>query len=296
MFSKFQERFAIPEICEFFAMSEGVFYLSNHTRNSYGINAVGHHGFIFRWKLHDIMVLVTIDPGTGDIWRDPKTSFAKRAPYAEGGELLIKLQTRSDWVGYWKSGAATEKKLAQDVFKKGDLYFRTGDALRRNNDGYWFFLDRLGDTYRWKSENVSTAEVSVVLGQYPGLLEANVYGVLVPGHDGRAGCAAVSLDPSTNVERFDWVNFTKYVRKQLPRYAVPVFVRVLDGEVDKLASHNNKQIKGPLRLEGVDPSAQGSKVQGGEKHRVFWMPPKGDRYVPFEQKDWDGLVAGKAKL
>ncbi|MCJ1355531.1 MAG: hypothetical protein MMC33_005523 [Icmadophila ericetorum] len=294
--SKFQERFAIPEKFEFFASTESMFYLSNHTRSSYGINAVGHHGFYFRWKYHDVMVLATIDPETGDMWRDPDTGLAKRAPYAKGGELLIRMATQNDWVGYWNSSAATEKKLARNVFKKGDIYFRTGDALRRDDDGYWFFLDRLGDTYRWKSENVSTAEVSSVLGQYPGLLEANVYGVLVPNHDGRAGCAAVALDPSASLDRFDWVGFTKYVRKMLPRYAVPVFLRILDGEVSKLASHNNKQIKGPLRLEGVDPSTQGSKVEGGENHRLFWLPPKGDRYVPFEQKNWDNLVAGRARL
>lgn len=82
---------------------------------------------------------------------------------------------------YWGNNQATQKKFERDVFAKGDLYYRTGDALRRTSDGRWFFQDRLGDTFRWKSENVSTAEVAEVIGKFPGVVEANVYGVLVPG-------------------------------------------------------------------------------------------------------------------
>ena len=94
------------------------------------------------------------------------------------------------------------RKFARNVFRKGDLYYRSGDSLKRTPDGRWSFLDRLGDTFRWKGENVSTAEVSECLGKFPGVVDANVYGVQVPNHDGRAGCAALLLDPSV-IENFD---------------------------------------------------------------------------------------------
>ena len=136
----------------------------------------------------------------------------------------------------------------RNVFKKGDLFYRTGDALRRDADGLWFFMDRLGDTFRWKSENVSTAEVSEVLGNYPGIVEANVYGVEVPGHDGRAGCAAIYIDPA-QLDSFDFNALLKYSQQKLPKYAVPVFIRVLNNIT---AMHNNKQNKVPLRNDGID--------------------------------------------
>ncbi len=194
--------------------------------------------------------------------------------------------------GYWRNADATAKKFIRDVFRKGDLWYRSGDALRRTPDGRWFFLDRLGDTYRWKSENVSTAEVAEVFGRFSGIVEANVYGVLVPGHDGRAGCAALYIAPEER-EQFDFNALVKHARESLPRYAVPVFLRII-GELRPI--HNNKQNKVPLREEGVDPAARGSKVDGGEADRVLWIPPRGERYVEFRKGDWEGLVGGLARL
>lgn len=142
---------------------------------------MGHHGAILRHKFRDIYVPVEIDIDTNEILRDPKTGFAKRKSYEEGGEILVNIPSESAFVGYWKNPEATEKKFERNVFKKGDLFYRTGDALRRTPDGRWFFLDRLGDTFRWKSENVSTAEVAECLGNFLGVVEASVYGVKVPG-------------------------------------------------------------------------------------------------------------------
>ena len=142
-------------------------------------------------------VPVEIDVETGDIARDARTGWARRVPYEEGGEILIAQPPTitPPFPGYYKNQEATDKKYVRDVFREGDLYYRTGDALRRDADGRWFFLDRLGDTFRWKGENVSTAEVSETLGRYPGILEATVYGVSLPGHDGKAGMAAIYVDP-----------------------------------------------------------------------------------------------------
>lgn len=294
VWKRFQERFNVPEVVEFFNSSEGMLALYNWSRGDYSAGCVGHHGALMRYMTH-FYVPVQIDHETNEIVKDPKTGFAKRTSYSEGGEILVKLHSKDAFAGYWNNPAATEKKYITDVFQKGDLYYRSGDALRRTDDGRWFFMDRLGDTYRWKSENVSTAEVAETLGRYPGIQEANVYGVKVPGHEGRAGCVALTIAPEMK-RTFDWRGFASAARKQLPRYAVPVFVRVQEGEVGVGASHNNKQDKVKLRTEGVDPGAKGSKVPGGERDRMFWLSPKGEGYVPFGEQEWQSLVNGAAKL
>ncbi|MCJ1481098.1 hypothetical protein MMC06_001254 [Schaereria dolodes] len=295
VWAKFQERFGIPEVAEFFTATEGMFSLVSWCRGPYLVNTVGHHGLIMRRLFHNTYVPFKIDSATNNFYRSPTTRLAERVPYEEGGEIMVKVPNEDLFSGYYGAPEATSKKFARDVLRKGDLYYRPGDALRRTSDGRWFFMDRLGDTYRWKSENVSTAEVAEVLGTYPGIHEANVYGVLLPGHDGRAGCTAVSIDPLARKE-FDWKAFTKFARRNLPDYAVPIFVRVVQGEIGGMGSHNNKQNKVPLREEGVDPKMKGRRVEGGEEDEMFWIPPQGDAYVKFEGKDWDGIVAGQARL
>lgn len=154
IWEKFRDRFGVADVGEFFNSSEGVFGLLNYNRGPFTSGCVGHHGLIMRGILHNVFVPVAIDPETGDVLRDPKTGFATRAPYEEGGEILVNIPGTEAFQGYWHNEEATNKKFLKDVFKKGDLYYRSGDALRRQSDGRWYFLDRLGDTYRWKSENM----------------------------------------------------------------------------------------------------------------------------------------------
>ena len=291
----FQERFGVDEVWEFFSSSEGMFGSIVYCRGDYLANTVGHHGAILRYLLRNKFIPVEIDIETNSIVRDSETGFAKRKSYEEGGEILVQIPNEAAFPGYRGAPEATEKKFARNVFRKGDLYYRTGDALRRTPDGRWFFQDRLGDTYRWKSENVSTAEVAQVLGQFPGILEANVYGVKVPGSDGQAGCAAVIIAPEQR-KAFDWGSLARFALERLPRYAVPVFVRVVSGEIGIMGSHNNKQNKVPLRLEGINPELRGTKMAGGEADVFFWMPTKEERYVPFDEEDWTRLVQGTARL
>ncbi|EHY57365.1 hypothetical protein HRR83_002850 [Exophiala dermatitidis] len=293
VWEKFQTRFNIPEIGEFFNSTEGMFSLVVHDRGPFLRACVGHHGLLFRALLHNVYIPVKIDHETGDIWRDPKTGFAQRVPYEVGGEMLVAVPNKDAFQGYWRSQAATDKKFSTNVFKKGDIYYRSGDALRRDRDGRWYFLDRLGDTFRWKSENVSTAEVALTMGQFPGIAEVNVYGVLVPNHEGRAGCAAVHLDPNHTGTPVDYDELLRYTRARLPRYAVPVFLRIVKASTH---IHNHKQNKVPLRNEGVDPKRVGTEVPDGKDDVFYWLPPKGDRYVPFTREDWESLVAGKARL
>ncbi|KAF1809093.1 acetyl-CoA synthetase-like protein [Eremomyces bilateralis CBS 781.70] len=311
---RFQERFGIPQVTEFFNSTEGVFGLINVCQGPYLATAVGHHGLILRALMHRTYVPVKADHETGDIERNPKTGFATRMPYDQGGEMLVKIPNEETFIGYWGNSKATQKKFERDLFVKGDLYYRTGDALRRTTDGRWFFMDRLGDTFRWKSENVSTAEVAEVIGKFPGIVEANVYGVLVSGHDGRAGCATVyipSIAPPTTysiqTNKFPFAKFLAHLQASLPKYAVPVFLRLLPAATPM---HNNKLNKVPYRTEGIDlASIYGAKADGTPEHTegrdlMMWWPGSlgmpvekgmdGEQYIEFKLEDLNAIEA-KAK-
>ncbi|PQE24423.1 AMP-dependent synthetase ligase protein [Rutstroemia sp. NJR-2017a BBW] len=284
---KFRDRFGVAEVGEFFNSTEGMFALLNYCRGDFLATCVGHHGLLARRQMNDVYVPVRVDETSGAVLRDPKTGFATREPYEKGGEILVAVPSTAAFTGYYNNPEATSKKFEKDVFKKGDLYYRTGDALRRDKDGRWFFLDRLGDTFRWKGENVSTAEVAEVLGKYDGVVEAIVYGVQLPSHDGKAGCAAVFIDP--NITNFDFAGLLKHARKHLPKYAVPIFLRLVK---EMTPIHNNKQNKVPLKEEGVDHE----KIKKDDK--LLWIEErgKGNTYVEFHRDHWADLELGKARL
>jgi acyl-CoA synthetase (AMP-forming)/AMP-acid ligase II len=311
---RFVDRFGIEVVGEFFNSTEGVMQLFNGSRGPFTATSVGHQGLIDRWRTHNLYVPVECDLVTGDLVRDPKTGFCKRKSYAEGSEILVAMPSEEAFVGYYNNPAATQSRFERNVFKKGDLWYRTGDALRRDPDGRWFFMDRLGDTFRWKSENVSTAEVAEALGSFPGIQEANVYGVTVPGHDGRAGCAAIYIDPA-HANSFDFSALLAHAQSKLPKYAVPVFLRI---QKKQTTMHNNKQNKVPLRNDGIDlrkivertdkEAAEAAEEKGAVEivyDTLYWHPAalgvkgEGDKgYVVFTMEDWDRLRAseGVAKL
>ena len=170
--------------------------------------------------------------------------FCIRCRPGEVGEAIGRLSQAVRFEGY-TSPEATEKKILRDVFKKGDAYFRTGDLLRHDSDDYFYFVDRIGDTFRWKGENVSTSEVAEVLSVCPGVKEANVYGVAVPGQDGRAGMAALVVEPS-----FDPAPLAERVTRELPAYARPLFLR-LAHEIEITGTFKHRKID--LVQEGFDP-------------------------------------------
>jgi len=288
VWTKFRDRFNVPEVVEFFNSSEGVFGLAIYSRGDYFATSVGHHGLIIRHLYRNVLVPVKVDDVSGAILRDLKTGFAIRESYSKGGEMIVQIPNKKVFAGYHGNSLATEKKFERDVFKKGDLWYRSGDALRRTDDGRWFFLDRLGDTFRWKGENVSTAEVAEVMGRYPGVVEANVYGVALPSHDGRAGCAALYIDPA-HQKSFDFAGLLKHTRQHLPSYAVPLFVRIVK---EMTPIHNNKQNKVPLREEGVDPE----RVNKSDD-KMLWVKGKESMvYEDFSLDHWEDLKLGKARL
>lgn len=288
VWNKFKNRFGVDYIAEFYGATEGSFATWNLSRNDFSMGAVGRNGWLYNAFVGTGTALVEVDFTTDLPFRDPKTGFCRESKPGEPGEFLFKLPEKDlekRFQGYYGDRAATNKKILRNVFRKGDAWFRTGDVMRWDSEGRIYFHDRIGDTFRWKSENVSTAEVSQALGLHPAVHEANVYGVQLPHHDGRAGCAAIILDPSAAVQ--DTLrSLGEHVQRSLPRYAVPIFLRVTrPGKMQTTGT--NKQQKHDLRTEGVDPSKVGDD-------ELYWL--QDGRYVPFAKEDWSVLNAGKVKL
>ena len=237
---RFKARFGIENIREFYGATEAPGFIANFSgrEGSVGRVPLGGAGFLR---------LVEYDIDRDEHIRD-KRGFCVPAKIGEPGELLIKIPSAStgglSYRGYTDQ-AATEKKILHDVFRKGDQYFRSGDLLRRDEDGFYYFVDRIGDTFRWKGENVSTAEVADVITQDDAIDEATVVGVPVPNMDGQAGLVAV-----VPANGFDPVHFARTV-SELPTYAQPRFVRVM-GRLAKTGTF--KIQKNDLRNDGVDPS------------------------------------------
>ncbi|GAB1315279.1 long-chain fatty acid transporter fat1 [Madurella fahalii] len=288
VWDRFRDRFGIETIMEFYAATEGALGLWNVSRNSFGKGAVGRYGVISKTVLGGRSAIIRVDGETELPWRDPATGLCQRVKSGEVGEFIVRLpadDTSKRFQGYYGNAAATDSKIMRNVFKKGDAWFRSGDVLRWDRDGRIYFNDRIGDTFRWKSENVSTTEVAQTIGLHTAVQEANVYGVQLPHHDGRAGCVAIVLDsPYPHPELL--ASLAAHCREKLPRYAVPLFLRVLK-EVGMQNTGTNKQQKYILRQQGVDPA----NVEGDA---LFWL--KDGTYTPFGQTEWKSLQRGQVKL
>jgi fatty-acyl-CoA synthase len=239
---RFKSRFGIEQIREFYGATEAPGFIANLS---------GREGSVGRVPLGGLagwMRLARYDIDREEHVRDDR-GFCIPCEPGEAGELLIRVPNVSsaglEYRGYTDE-AATERKLLRDVFKTGDEYFRSGDLLRVDEDGFYYFVDRIGDTFRWKGENVSTAEVADVITHNDGIEEATVIGIPVPNMEGRAGLAAV-----VPLGEFDPDRFWRAVL-DLPSYAQPRFVRVMSG-LAKTATF--KIQKNELQKQGVDPTS-----------------------------------------
>ena len=153
-------------------------------------------------------------------------------PDGQAGLLLIRVTDKSKFEGY-TDPQATSKKLVSNVLEEGDVYFNSGDLMRTIDVGFAFgqkhyqFVDRIGDTFRWKSENVSTNEVAELINHFPDIVFTSVYGVEIPGTDGRAGMAAVVFRHGVDLGSVDLEALSRHINENLPSYARPIFIRVL---------------------------------------------------------------------
>ena len=195
----------------------------------------------------------------------------------EPGLLLSKVSSFQPFDGYTDK-KASEKKLVRNAFRDGDVWFNTGDLMRSQGFGHAAFTDRLGDTFRWKGENVATTEVEAALSTDPQIEEATVFGVEVPGTGGRAGMAAIQLKEG---EEFDGKALAKAAYERLPGYAVPLFVRVV-GELAHTSTFKSQKVD--LRKEGY-----GSDVEDP----IYVLAGRDEGYVPFYDEYPDEVVDGK---
>ncbi len=245
IFSAFQERFGIRDVLEFYAATEGNVVLFNFDSHP------GAVGRLPGWAAKRFPVkTVAFDVDEGVEKRDAR-GHCIECGIDEPGELLGEIlqdpkKPAARFDGY-ADPAATRAKILRDVFRPGDAWFRTGDLLRRDARGYYYFVDRIGDTFRWKGENVSTTEVAETIATFPGVLEAIVYGVAVPAHDGRAGMAALVID---NIATFDLAGLRALIVERLPVYARPVFLRFRP-KLDLTGTFKPKKTE--LVAQGFDP-------------------------------------------
>ena len=246
----FKSRFAIPQILEFYAATEGNFSLFNCEEQ------VGSIGRVPKFLSHRHGVsIIKVDQETGEPVRDSNRRCLRCGP-EEIGEAVARMSNDGGEAGARFEGyadpAATERKILRDAFAPGDAWFRSGDLMRKDDKGFHYFVDRIGDTFRWKGENVSSTEVAGVVRACPGVLDADVYGVDVPGADGKAGMAAIVVDGT-----FDIAALHRQVAKHLPSYARPLFVRIRRGLVRTATFKANKQ---QLQHDGFDPARIGDPL------------------------------------
>ncbi|KAL3089880.1 hypothetical protein niasHT_022512 [Heterodera trifolii] len=264
----FVQRFGIAKIGEFYGSTEGNSNLLNLD------NRPGSCGFIPIYNsLHGFfpLLLLKVDPKTGQLMRDNRGFCIKSVP-GEAGELVgaIRNDPLLRFEGYVNEGD-TQKKLIRNCQSAGDQVFSTGDVLHWDHLGYLYFKDRCGDTYRWRGENVSTTEVEGVLQPLVAILDATVYGVEVPGREGRAGMIALTLVEGTDVEAFIDQLSARLV-DQLALYAVPVFMRICD-QVDRTGTFKLK--KTVLQQEGYDLK------RCAVGNRLFYWEAGRKRYEPL---------------
>jgi len=278
VWAAFQTRFKIPRILEYYASTEGNFSLYNCE------GRLGAIGKIPSFLAHRLPVaLLRFDVDRGEPLRNAE-GFCERCGPNEVGEAVGLIPgAGKDLAGRFEGYAdpeASARKVLRHVFKEGDAWYRTGDLMRRDEGGFYYFVDRVGETYRWKGENVSTAEVLTALTACRGVLDGVVYGVAVPGADGRAGTAALVVDA-----QFDLAAFRADVAQRLPSYARPLFLRLLPALESTGTFKPRKQ---DLAQAGFDPASIDDPL--------YFDDARTQAYVPLDATVFAAIAAGAVRV
>ncbi|KAM9519251.1 long-chain fatty acid transport protein 6 isoform 2-T2 [Salvelinus alpinus] len=273
---EFARRFGKINVREAYGLTEASIGFVNYTNE---IGPIGRAGYFN--KLNMPFEFLSCDPQTYEPIRTDSGRCVK-ANKGETGLLVAPVSVMNPFLGYAGNTLQSEKKLLRDVFKEGDVYFNTGDLMLQDHRDFVYFRDRIGDTFRWKGENVATTEVSEILGSLDFLQEVNVYGVTVPGYEGRAGMAAVVLKMD---QKLDGKKLYNHLVQSLPAYSWPWFLRI-QTSID--VTETFKQQKRKLVLEGFSPDA----VQ----ESLYFLDLSQRDYVPLTQSLHDDIVSGKIRL
>ena len=272
-----QDRFGINNIIEFYGASEGNVSLTNVD------SRFGSIGRIPPYAKNALPTkIVKFDVVNEKVVRN-EDGFCIECEDDEPGEVIGLIPNEDKFSGKFEGYTdkeATEKKILKDVFEKGDQWFSSGDLLKRDKDGYYYFVDRIGDTFRWKSENVATSEVSEAISTFAGVKEANVYGVLVPGEDGRAGMA--SIVPG---EEFSINGLYEHLSQHLPKYSIPVFIRI-SKEIEVTGTFKYK--KTDLVKDGFDPSVV--------KDQMYYASTSENDYIDLDANVFKKISDHELKL
>jgi fatty-acyl-CoA synthase len=274
----FQKRFHLPRIVEFYASTEGGLSLFNTE------GELGAIGRVPPYLAHRYSpVLVRFDAEVGEPIRDEQ-GFCIRCDIDEPGEALAPFRVDSSQAGSRFEGytdpRASEKKLLRNVFKPGDVWVRTGDLMRRDGRGFFYFVDRVGDTFRWKGENVATMEVAEVAASFPGVVHAVVYGVKVGAAEGRVGMAALSSEGDVDLSAL-----RRHLVASLPSYARPAFLR-LRQQCELTGTF--KYSKSELVRQGFNPDLSSDAV--------YFDNPETQTLQPVDRALFDRIQSGHVRL
>ncbi|KAM6202198.1 long-chain fatty acid transport protein 2 isoform 2-T2 [Rhynchocyon petersi] len=276
VWKEFVRRFGDIHIYEFYAATEGNIGFVNYTQK---IGAVGRVNYLQKKVVsYD---LIKYDVEKDEPVRDGN-GYCIKVPKGEVGLLVCRISPLTPFSGYAGGKTQTEKKKLRDVFKKGDLYFNSGDLLMIDNENFIYFHDRVGDTFRWKGENVATTEVADIVGLVDFVQEVNVYGVPVPGHEGRIGMASIKMKEN---HEFDGKKLFRHLADYLPTYARPRFIRIQD-TIEITGTFKHRKVT--LVEEGFNPAVI--------KDTLYFLDDQMKMYVPMTEDIFNAISNKTLKL
>ncbi|XP_032090442.1 very long-chain acyl-CoA synthetase-like [Thamnophis elegans] len=276
VWKEFLNRFGPIKIREVYGATEGNAGFLNYVGK---VGAVGKSNFFYKKMFNYEFVQYDVD--ADQPVRDEK-GLCIPVPTGQTGLMVVKISKTVPFEGYAGDYGNTEKKILHNVLKKGDSYFNTGDLLREDHEGFIYFHDRVGDTFRWKGENVATTEVEMTLAVLDIIEEVNVYGVPVPGHEGKIGMAAIRLKDGCP---FDGKKLFIHTKDYLPSYAIPRFIRIQE----KLEITGTfKQCKTQLVSDGFNPATISDPL--------FFLDDSEKNYIPMTEEIYCSILENKRKL